>query len=45
MAYAALNEAEEARGHLRAALELAEGEVFPPADEIRAELDRLSAMQ
>lgn len=45
MAYAALGQAEEARGHLEAALELAEGQVFAPAEQARAEIDRLGAMQ
>lgn len=45
MAYAALGRAEEARGHLEAALELAKGQAFPPADEVRAEIERLGALQ
>jgi tetratricopeptide (TPR) repeat protein len=45
MAYAALGEAEEAKGHLEAALELARGQAFPPADEVRAEIDRLGTVQ
>ncbi|MBA3583607.1 MAG: tetratricopeptide repeat protein [Gemmatimonadetes bacterium] len=45
MAYAALGQTEEARGHLEAALELAEGQPFTPAEQVRAEIDRLGAMQ
>jgi tetratricopeptide (TPR) repeat protein len=44
MAYAALGQTEQARSHLEAALGLAEGQVFP-ADEIRAEIDRLGTLQ
>lgn len=46
MAYAALDQKEEARGHLEAALELSENEEFsgefPPAAEIRSTLDTLA---
>jgi tetratricopeptide (TPR) repeat protein len=42
MAYAALGQAEEARGHFEAALQFAEGQAFP-VDQVRAEIDRLGA--
>jgi tetratricopeptide (TPR) repeat protein len=45
MAYAALNRTEEAKGHLDAALKLAEGQAFPPATKVRAELDRIGTAQ
>ena len=45
MAYAALGQAEEARGHLEAALQLADGQTFAPADQVRAEIDRLGTLQ
>ena len=45
MAYAALGQAEEARSNLEAALQLAEGQSFAPADQVRAEIGRLGAVQ
>src|SRR5690606_19631934 len=45
MAYAALDQADQAREHLEAALSLAEGQVFPPVSRIQAELDRLSEIR
>lgn len=44
MTYAALDRAEDARGHLEAALSLSEGADFPVEETIRAELDRLESI-
>lgn len=45
MAYAGVGRTEEAKDHLGAALKLAQGKPFPPADKVKAELDRLATLQ
>ena len=44
MAYAALGQTDEAKSNLQAALQLGGGQSFP-ADQVRAELDRLGTLQ